>query len=339
MKFRRTLFGASLLVVQPLLLNLLSLPATAYIIAVLGPSDYGQWGIALALTMTSGALTNLGTRSYFVRRVAQDPTHAQEAFAEHLGVRSVLSLTAGATAAIACVLLGYPSTVVQCTAILALSTFFTATTTSVSDLLQASERLPAMASINFVAGLLLTAASVAVMFLGWGPVALAWAYVLGPALSALCSLVVVQRTLFPVRVCLNTGRYLAVLKDCRFMGLQQIVYTIGAQAENLLVPKMVSITEYGYFAAGTLLAKRMEVVPDALSTAFYPIMVKQYRQGSPEALKTVKKFVTLAFGLCVPAAIVGFVLAHPIAQILFSENPALCAVVIQITVWTVPLLA
>lgn len=122
------------------------------------------------------------------------------------------------------------------------------------------------------------------------------------------------------------------------MGLQQLTSGLALQAENLLVPKLVSITEYGYFAAGSMLARRMEVVPDALSTAFYPIMVKQYKLRSPEALKTVRRFIILSFLLCIPPAVVGYFLAEPIGRLLFSENPELCSDVARISVWMIPLL-
>jgi len=323
---------------QPLILNVLSIPATAYMIAVLGPRDYGLWAVALTLTLTSSVLTNLGTRSYFVRRIAQDPASAPVAFAEHLTLRTLLGLAAGTLAVVVTVAMGYPSIVLQCTAILVLSTVLTAAYTSVSDLLQATERLPMMATTSFVSGLALTAASIAVVYMGWGPRALAMAYVIGPLISAASGLWIVRRTMFPVRLCLHLPRHVELLMQARLMGLQQIVSTVATQAENLLVPKLVSISAYGYFAAGTMLARRGEVVPDALTTAFYPVMVRNFQQGSAHGRRTVLRFVLLTAALCVVPAVGISAVARPIAELLFDENQQLCVTVMRISVWGLPLL-
>lgn len=110
---RQSLVGASFLIAQPLLLNALSIPATAYIIAKLGALDYGQWSIALTLIASTNILTNLGLRSSFIRSVARDPKIAPQAFGEQLGLRALLALVAGATALGLSAALGYPTLVAR----------------------------------------------------------------------------------------------------------------------------------------------------------------------------------------------------------------------------------
>src|SRR5262245_30504949 len=93
-ELKRSLLGASLLMLQPLSLNLLSVPATGFIIAKLGAMAYGQWALALSLNMAALIITNLGLRSFFVRRLVQDPTCAATAFRDQLGTRSLLAVVA-----------------------------------------------------------------------------------------------------------------------------------------------------------------------------------------------------------------------------------------------------
>jgi O-antigen/teichoic acid export membrane protein len=336
--FRKSAVGASLLMVQPLLLNLMSLPVTAYIIAILGPEDYGHWAVALTLLTTVTILTNIGLRSFFVRAIAQEPESAPQALAEQLGLRALLAIGAGTLAVTASYLLDYPRLVVECTAILSLGLMFTTAGAAVSDLLQAREQLPALASINLVSGLLLNIGSLAAMWLNVGPLGLACAYVVGPITTAFLSLVLVERRMFPVRVHWGLRAHWALLKQSKNLGLQQLIWAIGSQIENLLVPKLVGLTTYGYFAAGTLLPRRMDVVSDALSTAFYPAIAKAHRRSVEEGHIVVKRFVLLVLGLTVPAALMLFLIADPLARILFPKNPDICREVLQITVWWVPLL-
>jgi O-antigen/teichoic acid export membrane protein len=333
----RTVIGAVCVILQPVLVSVVSLPVTAYIIATLGPLDYGQWAVALTLVTSSAVLTNLGLRSYFVRAVARDPESAPEAFTEQLVVRMLLSIGAGCTAIAASYAMEYPALVHQCTAVLAVGAIFTSMAGVVSDLLQATERLPSLATINFVGGILPTLAALAVLWLGGGPLGLACAYLIGPFVTGLLSLVLVHRSLFPVRVSWRPRRYWALLKQARVLALQYVVGTLGTHAENLLVPKLVGLAPYGYFAAGTLLPRRMEVVPDGLATAFYPIMARTYHESRHKAIVTVKQFGLLQIAACLPPAMLVFALAGPISKLLFPESPDVCKMVIQISVWWLPL--
>lgn len=335
---RKTLIGASFIIIQPLLLNALSLPVTAYIIATLGAHDYGQWAVALTLVTTGSILTNLGLRSFFVRGVAQRPETAPRAFAEQLGLRLTLAVCAGALSLSVCYLLGYPLRVWQCTAILACGALFTAAAAVVSDLLTATERLPALATINMAAGLALTVASALAMWLGWGLLGLALAYLLGPVLTGTLSLLLVKRRLFPVRIVWSPRRFWSLLSEARVLGIQLFVMNLGNHAENLLVPKMVGISAYGFFAAGTLLPRRLEVVPDGLNTAFYPALARSYQESAERAIASVKRFGVFMFAASVPAAVAIFLLADPIARLLFPDQADVCRTVIRITIWWVPLI-
>jgi O-antigen/teichoic acid export membrane protein len=335
---KKQLIGASFIIVQPLLLNALSLPVTAYIIATLGATDYGAWAVALTLVTTGSILTNLGLRAFFIRAVAQHPETAARLFAEQLGLRMTLALLAGGLSLLVCHALKYPHDVWQCTAVLATGAVFTAAGAVVSDLFAATERLPALATINMVAGLTLTGASALAMWLGLGLPGLAASYLLGPILSGTLSLAHVHRRMFRVRVVWSPDRFWQLLKQGKVLGLQLFVMNLGNHAENLLVPKMVGLSEYGFFAAGTLLPRRLEIVPDGLNTAFYPALAKSYHESPMRARATVKRLALFMTAACVPAAVAMFVLAGPIAQLLFPRNPDICQTVIRLTVWWVPLI-
>jgi O-antigen/teichoic acid export membrane protein len=173
--------------------------------------------------------------------------------------------------------------------------------------------------------------------MGTGPVGLAAAYLVGPLVTGVLSLALVHRQLFAVRVVCNRRRFIELLRDAKVLGLQLFVMNLGNHAENLLVPKLVGLSAYGYFAAGTLLPRRLEVVPDALNTAFYPVLAKSYKESSREAGLTVKKLGLFMCGVCVPIAVGIFLLAGPIARLLFPDQPEICRDVMRITIFWVPL--
>ena len=336
---RKSLIGASVVVAQPLLLNAISIPATAYIIASLGPLGYGEWAVALSLIASTAVLVGLGARSAFVRGVSREPSTAPTAFAEQLGLRIFLGAFAGAVSVAACLALGYRGVVFQCTVLLAVGGIFSAVAQVVADLLIAFERLPSMSIINAIGGLSLTVASVFAIWLGVGPIGLAVSYLFGPVLSAVLSLILVQRQLFPVRVTWTPRRWWTLLTESKIFTGQLLVYGLDTQAANLLVPKLVDVTSYGYFAAGTLVPTRLMVIPDGLNMAFYPVLVRNHAEGHEAFRRSVKRYCLLAGVVGTLAAVPVFFLAGPIARLLFPEHPEVCRTMIQLTIWWVPLVA
>src|SRR5688500_14991821 len=72
----KSIINAGYCSATPILLSAISLPAMAFIIRMLGSSDYGNWATATFLVTTVGFLTNLGLRGTFIRSVAQNPASA-----------------------------------------------------------------------------------------------------------------------------------------------------------------------------------------------------------------------------------------------------------------------
>lgn len=336
-RFSAPAWGTLCLIGQPLLMNVIGIPATAYIIRKLGPVAYGQWAVATTLIATVMFLTNVGLRMHFVREVARQPETAGEALAEQLGLRTLLSLLAATIAIVAAAAMGYPSVVIQCTAVAAAGLALTCVGSTAADLLQARGRLPAMAGVNLAGGLALTVASVAVIAAGGGPLQLSVAYVVGPAVSAALALVVVHRRCCRVRVRFGLHRFAALLWQSRLLASQLGVTTIASQAEALLVPKLVGIGAYGFYSAGWLLSSRLGIIPDAVVTGFYPAFARAHRESVAAATREVARAALILLALCVSAATAAFLLAGPIAQLLFREQSSLCRQVIRITAWWLPL--
>lgn len=336
---RKSLIGAAFTMAQPLMLNAISIPATAYIIASLGPLDYGEWAVALSLIASTAVLTALGARSAFVRGLSREPTTAPQAFADQLGLRLFLGAFAGAVSLGVCLALGYNGVVLRCTLLLAIGGIFNTVVQVVADLLVAFERLPSMSAINAVGGLSLTIASVIAIWLGAGPFGLAASYMFGPVLSAALSLLLVQRQLFPVRMSWNPRRWWALLTESKIFTGQLLIYGLDTQAANLLVPKLVDVTSYGYFAAGTLVPMRLMVIPDGMSMAFYPGLVRSHAEGPDAFRRHVGRYCLLAGIVGTLAAVPVFFLAGPIARLLFPLHPDVCQTMIQLTIWWVPLVA
>lgn len=321
-----------------MLLNVLSVPVMAYIIRRLGASNFGQWALAMSLVGTASGLANLGLRGLFVRSLSRQPESAARATAEQLGLRLTLAGFAAVVAVVGCGLMGYSRTVVACTAVASLGMMFTTVSLTTADLLQAFHRLPVLAGINLAAGVVLTCASIFAAWLDAGPVVFTVSYTLGPVVSATLSLALIRRQYFPPRVHFDPRRFWGVIKDSRFFAVQQFVSSVSFNAESLLTPKLVGITQFGYFSAGILLPDRLSVVNEGICTSYYPVIAKAWRDDPRLASRQVMRCLSFVLLGCLPLLVLGLFFAEPIARILFPAQAETCRRIIVLTMWALPLM-
>src|SRR5262249_18633288 len=139
------------LIGQPLLINVLGVPATAYFIRTLGPTGFGQWTLATTLVATMAFISNLGLRILFVRSIAQFPENAEEALAIQLGLSTLLACISSLLAILLCLILKYPIIVLCCVIVTAIGFIITRQALILGDVLQGFERFKLLAGVNFVA--------------------------------------------------------------------------------------------------------------------------------------------------------------------------------------------
>ncbi|MDB5357475.1 MAG: polysaccharide biosynthesis protein [Phycisphaerales bacterium] len=336
--FRRGVFNAGCRSGQAILLNVLSVPATAYIIRKLGPSGYGKWSTAVALVATVGVLTSLGLRGKFVRNVARDPRQAPRAFAEQMGTRLILGLLAGSAVVLAAFILHYPADVLRCVILAAIAMVAVTILTTTSDFMEAFQRFPAVAVASLVGGSMLTIASVLVVGLGGGPVALAGSYLVGPLLSAAILLSMLRRECVPVAIDIHPIKAIRILWTSRYFAAQQTLSVASNNVTLLLLPKLIGIQSFGLFAAGVLLVTRMAIVPDAMGTAFYPMIANLIGQDEKKARRHTLYGIAATVALCICISLTITILATLISSILLPKSQATCRQVIIITIWALPLM-
>jgi len=324
---------------QFLALNAVGLFATAYMIRRLGPLQYGQWATAAALAQAHLLLTSAGVRTLFVREVARQPERAEELLGSQLAVRLILAGVASALALLVCLLLGYPSIVMKCTAVWCAWIFISVIGSTLGDVLQSLERFGVYSLAAFAAGVAVTVTAVVAVALGWGPIGLSVAYLASPIVGAVLSWLAL-RTHVAVRVRWDRGRVKTLMRESRLVGLNHIAAAVRDRAEQLLVPRLVGLAPFGAFSAGTMISDRLSNIPDAICTAFYPRISRGAHgstDGSPQS--AVARMLAIGLAASLPLAIVGMYLSNVLAAILMPAAQEVCRTVIQITVWSLPLTA
>lgn len=333
--------AALILAFQPLLLNAISLFATAYIVRRLGPYDYGVWAVAMSLTTANAFLTNLGVRPLFVRALAQDPAEAAVVFGDQLVVRGIMSVGASTLAIAACLALGYPRAVLECVGIGTLSLLLSVLWTVYADVLQARHRFSVLAAASLLAGSVVTVATVIAAWGGGGPVVLATAYVTGPAATLVFLRAAVRRERITAEFAWAPERYHEMFREARSIGAQQFLSMLRDRFEELVVPRLAGIESFGLFAAGILPASRLAQIADGIATAFYPAIARTSgdQDNRGDATAHVGTMITIALATTLPLATILAFVAPTLMSILFPAGAGAAVRVMIITAWSVPLAA
>ena len=334
MSKNRNVVNALYLIVQPLFLNAVSIPATAYIIRRLGPLGYGQWATAVSIVAVLGFATSLGLRPQFIRAVAQDPENASEMLSHQLGLRIVLTLIAIALAFVVCLCFRYEPIIRACILITASGLLLNTITTTFVDLLQGLQFIKHYAFVNLVAGLTVTAGTVLAVWQNTGPIGLSIAYLIGPITNVCLLLITVFKLHIHVRVRCELSYAIRLLKESHAWTVSCLLSTLRDRLEQLMVPKLVGFEAMGYYTAGSMAADKLQIIPDGLSTAFYPVIAGA-SQNEEQRYK-IQQLITLSVVVCFACAILLNVLAGPLAHILFPKSALYCQYVIQITSLALP---
>ncbi len=323
---------------QPILMNAISIPLTAYIIRRLGPTNYGEWTAATSLIGVAGSFATLGLRGHYVRAVASEPARAATLTAEQMGLRLGLGTAVTLGSVLVAWALHYPQAVIACTLIAGVGLIVNSISTTATDLFQARGELMVIASIAMAYGILVSLATTLAVWGGVGSVGLALAYLTGPITWAILSIRMMQVQDVTPRVHWNLARFWAHLVDARYLAAQQFVGALGQNAEGIAAPALVGMSRYGLFAAGTLIPSRLAAIPDGISSAMYPTVAARWEGDPVAATRAISEAVTLTLALCLPLCLLSCFVATPISQILFPGEPETCALIIRITSWSLPLL-
>lgn len=337
--FRRAVSGAAWLSGYQLLLNALSVPALGYIIRELGAVPYAHWMTAVGLLTFATLTTNMGLRPAFVRRVASRRQETGEALAEQLGLRLVLSAIAGLCVLLACWGLGYPPIVLWCACVGGVGLLLTTISTTLGDVLQATQRVRPLARASLVSGLCLTLCAAGAAWAGGGATGVACAYLIGPLVSILMLAQVVRTEVAPIRVRCTRGQGARLLGQSRHFAVQHVLFAGSGHAEALLAPLLLGMGPFGLFTAGSLFASRLAVIPDSLCTAAYPSLVHAAQQGRVPVRAMLLRYLALSVvgGIVIAAGVT--VIALPVARMLLPAEPVALAGVIRLTIWALPLVS
>jgi O-antigen/teichoic acid export membrane protein len=323
--------------IQPLILNVVSLFATAYIVRGLTQEHYGHFIMAFSLVQLLTPLCALGLRPVMVREVASDLDKAPVVIGNVLTLRLLLAIATYVVAAIVVNVLDYPTFVKFIVYIACSTLIFNTISNNLIDVFQGYERMKYIAYGNFTAGSVLTLFSVLAIRFGFGVVGLTIAYVIGPMLLATMLFTMHRRLLPHFRLRIDTVRWRDLLKKAMPFFWVNMLWMFVFRIGILMLSKMKGDEAVALFGAASGLVDRLAIIPDSIGTALFPTIAAMFaRNAKQEISKTVGKAFEfmIIFGLGIAVGM--SLLSEQVMSLVYGSNYATGGVVLRVISWYVP---
>jgi O-antigen/teichoic acid export membrane protein len=123
------------------------------------------------------------------------------------------------------------------------------------------------------------------------------------------------------------------------LALSQGFYSVQQRLETLLMPPLIGIQQLGIYSAGMMFADRLSMIPDGLSTAFYPAIVRSSQESEEATSRQITYQMVISLVVCAPLVLLVSYFATPLGSLLMPKHRAECAFAIQVTIWYIPAMA
>lgn len=335
----RVIRNSVLLSLQPFVLHLLSLFATAFIARRLGSEDFGRFNLALSFVAMASVLTNPGLRSVTLRRIAQEREKPAVLVGQMLILRTALAIAALLLLFGALPFLGASASTKVVTAILGVTVLLAAANTVLIDCFQGLERMGPVLRANFIGGLMLTISSILALAFGGRLFSLAIAYVIGPLVTLfLLSHAAFRAGLSPsFRFRWSSFRGLLV-EGRSFFGLGAL-YLIMQRLDMVILARILGDGGLGSYAAATQLVSRVGVFTDGVTSAVAPAAYRLSVTSDSASKSLLRRAMTWLITLTLVFALGGSLLGGFVVRLVYGEGFEDAGRILAVFGWTLPLLA
>jgi O-antigen/teichoic acid export membrane protein len=321
------------LITQPLILNVISIFVIGYIARTLGQADYGKFIFAFAFVMMFSPIASMGLRAITVREIAEDKSRAGVFLGKMVTLRFFLALIALVAIFFTVNLMHYPQITKIIVYIASLTLLFNAIDSTFKDTFQAYEKMKYVAYTQFISGIVLTALSVIVLYIGYRLIGLTLVYCFGNFLALVMAIWYIFKKFTIPKIKIDFSFWKRSLYKGVPFFFPSLVALIGTKIGIILLSKMSTDASVGIYGAANNLVEKLIIIPDGICTAIFPTMAALYQNSKEDAACLFQRFFLYLFLLGLPIAVGTTILAKPIIILVYGVGYQSSILILQILIW------
>lgn len=310
--------------------TVVSIVTTALIARAIGPELYGRYTFGLTYVLVFSVFSNFGIESLFIREASREKAKL-ELIDDILPLKLALSVMTVGLVVVSLYVLDYPQEIVEVVRILCVGLFFQVLYECLMSVSKALEEMHVVALFSVLFRVVSAAAIIVSIVSGIGFTGIVSAFAIGNAVAFLVAVWVHARRWGLRRVGVRVNAWLSLIRQGYPFFLSALVSMLYGKINVLMLSKMVSEADLGYFMAVSNLVDNLFFIPMAFNMTIFPAFSRMYG-SSQDALrqsyeKIVRYLMILTMGVSVGTVLVGtevirllygdqFVPAAPVLSIL-----------------------
>jgi O-antigen/teichoic acid export membrane protein len=288
----------------------------------LSADDYGRFRFALALTTIIETIMDLGLSQITVRSVARDRTSADRLFPQVLGVKLVWVAVGLALLAVLAPLLRSDPVIVRLCYALGISSAVRSYLLTARGLLQGLQRFDLEALAVVSDRVLLLVVGGAALWLGYGLVGLAVAFVGSRLLMLGAVQILLRRVVARVAPAFDRDAWRDIQAAALPLGFFMIALNTYTYVDTVILGLMRTDAEVGWYAAAYSLYEGLTYAPSILAAVLTPRLSALFTRDRAAHRSLLTRALLLSVALAVVLGGIAALAAAPIVALLFGVRYA-----------------
>jgi O-antigen/teichoic acid export membrane protein len=334
-EIKRGLKNTSYLVGANTGIQVISFFAAIYIAKKLGPENYGIFHTATAFVAMFAFITLPGFNNTLVREGSRDVKKHAEILEKVISLQIWLSCFAILITIIAALFVSYSNNIKIYIAFLACTLLVNSLRSSLNSVYQITEQMRYISFLNIINNGLYAFLAVIFMYLGYGVFALIIISIATNFISLVLNYRIANKIIF-FRLSVYSKIEKIFLKSGIIFSLISFFGFLYSRIDIVMASIFLTSKDVGHYSIALKLVGAGGMVGSMLSLAFFPIVVKKFKQG-PIPAKKLYQASLLIFVIALPVCLWVSIFSKQIILLLFGEQYLGADRILRILVWVIAL--
>jgi len=315
----------------------LGLVLVIFIARSIGDVDFGKLGFAQSFTGILVIFADMGLSTVTIREIARHKELTSKYLGNIFPIKLILSVVTFALIALIINLMHYPADTTVVVYLIGISSILSSLSALLRSIFRAFEKMEFEAFFNISKSIVTTGIGLAVLFSGYGLIAIASVYLVAGIIDLFATSIVVTKKFAKPELEVDFRFWKQIAHLALPFSLTAIIGLIYFQIDIVMLSVMKGDAPVGWYKAACTLVYSLVIIPDILSYAVFPVMSKFYI-SSKDALKiTLEKSAKYLFIIGLPIAVGTILLADRIILLFYGEGFRHSIIALQILSLYLPL--
>ena len=304
-----------------------------YAARLLSKEYFGKFSFALSLSLIAMVLADLGINTLLVREISRKKGAAGKYFINAFSAKIVLSLITYLIVVIALNLLGYPSDARKLVYIVWLFTILSTFTELFYSIFRAFEMMFYDAFLKILRMILLTIASLYILFKGYGVFVFSYSFVVVEIIVLAFAFIIAIRKFIKLDSMISIIFIKSLVKKALPFGLAFVFGSIYFYIGSVMLSKIRGDEEVAIYSVAYNIALAIIFIPTVYTNAIYPVLSRYYKESREKLGLLYEKSFKYLYIIGLPISIGLYLLSARIIELFYGKTYAGAIIALQIISW------